>query len=547
MAVSYVIVGAGSAGAAVAARLTEDPAVQVLLLEAGPDYPSRDETPAELLDARTVAGTHDWGYLASPVNGRSAPYHRGKVVGGTSSINAALAVRGTPADFRDWVAHGCSEWSWADVLPFFRRLETDLDYRDELHGDGGPVPVCRWAIDELAPEQRACYDACRAAGFAEIADHNHPDAGDSRGVGPLPMNRHGLERVSVARAYLGPARHRRNLAIRPGCLVDKVRFAGSRAVGVDLVNGRQRETIEADRVILSAGAIGSPAILLRSGVGPAGSLAALGITPVVDLPGVGARLWDHPGVSMLLAPRPGFGDLNAPCLQVAARYLSGQAPDRGEVFLFFASGADVSGSPGLGAAIGGPVAIELCPVLMRPRACGRLALRSPDPHQQPEIELDFLADPEDMRRMKDAVRILHDLTRSAEISAIARGVAGLDDSAVASPADLEAYIRQHVDTFGHALGTAPMGAPGDEGVVVSQRCQVHGVDNLWVIDASVMPAVPAVPPNLTTIMIADRAAGWLAGTSALPGHQRDRWEQARPRPVPQQVHVIEGNLRPGGA
>jgi choline dehydrogenase len=511
VAVSYVIVGAGSAGAVLAARLTENPASEVLLLEAGPDYPSREKTPTELLDARGVAATHDWEYTASPVGGRSGPYPRGKVVGGTSSINAALAVRGTPADFRDWVASGCSEWGWDDVLPFFLRLESDLDYRDDLHGVSGPVPVCRWTAGDLVPEQRAFYAACRAAGFRHIGDHNHPGAGDVRGVGPLPMNRRGLERVSTARAYLDPARQRPNLTIRPGCLVDKVRFAGSRAVGVDLAIGRERETVEADRVILSAGAIGSPAILLRSGIGPGGHLAAMGIALVVDLPAVGARLWDHPGVSMLLAPRPGFGDLNAPCLQVVARYLDGESPDRGEVFLFLASGVDVTGLPGVEADVGGPVGMELCPVLMRPRAAGRLALHSADPHQQPAIELDFAADPEDLRRMKDAVRLMHDLARSAEMSVVTRGVAGLSDATAASADALTAYIREHVDTFGHALGTAPMGSPGDQGAVVSQHCQVHGTDNLWVVDASVMPTVPAVPPHMTTIMIAERAATWLAG------------------------------------
>ena len=510
MAVNYVIVGAGSAGSVLAARLTENPAAEVLLVEAGPDYPSREETPAELRDARSVADTHDWEYVASPVSGRSGPYQRGKVVGGTSSINAALAVRGTPADFGEWAALGCSEWGWDDVLPFFLRLENDLDYRDDLHGASGPVPVRRWTTQELVPAQKAFYNACRAAGFGEIPDHNHPSAAESRGVGPLPMNRHGLERVSMARAYLGPARRRPNLAIRSGCLVDKVRFAGSRAVGVDLAVGRERETVEADHVILSAGAIGSPAILLRSGVGPAASLTAAAISPVADLPGVGARLWDHPGVSMLLAPRPGSGDLNAPCLQVAARYMDKQSPDRGEVFLFIAGRVDVTAMPEAMAEVGGPVALELCPVLMRPRAAGRLALRSADPYRQPAIELNFAADPEDLRRMKDAVRLMYDLACSAEMSAVAHGVAGLNDSAVASEDALTAYVREHVDTFGHALGTAPMGSPGDQGAVVSQHCQVHGVDNLWVIDASVMPTVPAVPPHLTTIMIAERAATWLA-------------------------------------
>ena len=154
--------------------------------------------------------------------------------------------------------------------------------------------------------------------------------------------------------------------------------------------------------------------------------------------------------------------------------------------------------------------MEFCPVLMRPRSAGRLTLRSADPHQQPAIELGFGADPVDLRRMKDGVRLMHDLARSAEMAAVVRDVAGLDESVLASEEALTAYVRAHVDTFGHALGTAPMGSPGDWGAVVSQHCQVHAVSNLWVVDASVMPAVPAVPPNLTTIMIAERAATWIA-------------------------------------
>ena len=212
---------------------------------------------------------------------------------------------------------------------------------------------------------------------------------------------------------------------------------------------------------------------------------------------------------MLLPPRPGFGDLNVPCLQVAARYLDLESSDRGEVFLFIASGVDVTGDPEATAALGGPVGMELCPVLMRPQAAGRLALRSADPHRQPEIELDFAADPEDLRRMKDAVRLARDLAHSAEMAAVAHGVAGLSDSTASDDA-LMAYVREHVDTFGHALGTAPMGSTSDQAAVVSQHCQVHGVNNLWVVDASVMPTVPAVPPHLTTIMIAERAAAWLA-------------------------------------
>ena len=213
-------------------------------------------------------------------------------------------------------------------------------------------------------------------------------------------------------------------------------------------------------MILSAGAIGSPAILLRSGIGPAGHLAELGIAPVVDLPGVGARLWDHPGVSMLLAPQPGLGGLNAPCMQIAARYLDEGSSDRGEVFLFLASGMDVTGVPEVSATVGGPVAMEFCPVLMRPRAAGRLTLRSADPHQQPAIELGFGADPVDLRRMKDGVRLMHDLARSAEMAAVVRDVAGLDESVPGlrrGSHDVCSRERRYVRP---CAGNGPDGQPG---------------------------------------------------------------------------------------
>jgi choline dehydrogenase len=249
----YVIVGAGSAGATLAGRLSEDPSLRVVLVEAGPDYPARDTTPPELLDARRTAESgHDWQYEATAVPGRPVPYPRGKVVGGTSAINAALAIRAMPADFGEWAALGNPEWAWERVLPFFKRLEDDQDYRDDGHGAGGPISIRRWLPNEWLPEQACFYSACRAAGLADLADHNDPD-GD--GVGALPMNRDGLRRVSTAHAYLNPARTRPNLTILPHSMVDRVRWSGTRATGVDLVSDGERTALSAERVILSAGAI----------------------------------------------------------------------------------------------------------------------------------------------------------------------------------------------------------------------------------------------------------------------------------------------------
>lgn len=471
VAFDYLVVGAGSSGSVLAARLSEDPAVGVLLVEAGPDYGSHRPVPADLLDARSPASSHDWGFTATAAGHRQVPYQRGKVVGGTSAINAALALRGTPADFREWEARGLPGWNWDSVAPFFARLENDLDYRGAAHGADGPIPVCRWRPDEIVPEQAAFYRACRQAGFTEISDHNDPAAGDMRGVGVLPMNRLGQQRVSAARAYLDPVRQRPNLAIRPDSLVDTIRFVGSRAVGADVISAGWRETVHADRVILAAGAIGSPSILLRSGIGNASDLVALGIPVVADLPAVGASLWDHPAVPLFLAPQPGAGDLSAPCFQIAARYLDEDA-ERAEVFVFLATAADLGAMPDIAQALGGPVALELCAVLMRPRGCGRLVLHSTDPREQPSIELAFAAHESDRRRLRNAVRL--SLALAADMRSVARAVTGLERARITSDRAVDAYVRDHVDSFGHALGTVPMGDSAAEDAAVDQRWRCSG-------------------------------------------------------------------------
>jgi len=293
-----IIVGGGSAGAVLAARLSEEPARRVLLLEAGPDYATLESTPADLQDGwRMSLRAHDWRLTAQAMPGRAIPYPRARVIGGSSAVNATIALRGVPADYDEWAALGNDEWSWAKVLPHFRRLEDDPEGAAGLHGRGGPIAIRRWRPDELIPVQRAFFEVCRRLGFPEAADHNHPEA---TGVGPFPQNRRDRLRLSTAIGYLLPARHRPNLTIRPHCLVNRVLFVGGRAVGVDIGDGGEPEQVRGRRITLAAGAIGSPAILLRSGIGPKAALASLGIEPVADLPGVGAGLADHPVTRLLL-------------------------------------------------------------------------------------------------------------------------------------------------------------------------------------------------------------------------------------------------------
>ena len=230
------------------------------------------------------------------------------MIGGSSAVNATIALRGVPADYDEWAALGNDAWSWAKVLPHFRRLEDDPEGAARLHGRGGPVAIRRWRPHELIPIQRAFLDVCRRLGFPEVADHNHPTA---TGVGPFPQNRRDRLRLSTAIAYLLPARHRPNLMIRPHCLVNRVRFDDDRAVGVDIESDGEPERVHGRRITLAAGAIGSPAILLRSGIGPNAALAESGHRPVADFPGVGAGLADHPVTRLLLVPKPGSCDPDA--------------------------------------------------------------------------------------------------------------------------------------------------------------------------------------------------------------------------------------------
>jgi choline dehydrogenase len=370
------------------------------------------------------------------------------------------------------------------------------------------VAICRWRRDELIPTQRAFFDVCRRLGFPEVTDHNDPHA---TGVGPFPQNRRERLRLSTAFAYLMSARERSNLAIQPHSLVDRVLVEGDRAVGVEVTDGPGRRVVRGRRIVLSAGAIGSPAILLRSGIGPGAALDEFDITPVVDLPGVGAGLVDHPVSRLLLVPRPGSSDLEMPLAQVVLRYTAPASDEFNDMQLVMFSHVDVAGIGGEEAVarVGAPVVIGLPAALERPLSRGRVSLAGADPIIPPRIELNFADDSEDLRRLVEGVRLAWQVAHEPEIAAYVERVALLTEAELNSDEALGAYVRATVTTQFHPCGTARMGRADDPMAVVDERCGLRGVDDLLVVDASIMPNIPRANINLTTIMMGERVADWM--------------------------------------
>ena len=524
----YVIVGGGSAGCVLANRLSEDPDVRVLLLEAG----GRDRHPLIHMPvgfAKMTDGPHTWGYSTVPqkhANNREIAYAQARVIGGGSSINAEVFTRGNPVDYDRWAEQeGCDGWAFKDIQRYFLRSEGNAILSGAWHGTDGPLAVSN--IPDPQPMTRAFVQSCQELGIPYNPDFNGQV---QAGCGVYQTTTRNGRRCSAAVGYLRPVLDRPNLTVETGSLVERIKFEGTRAVGVAYSSGRARKTVRAEmETLVTSGAVGTPKIMMLSGVGPAAHLREHGIDVVHDLPGVGENLNDHFGIDIVaeLNGHYSLDKYNKPhwALWAGMEYVlfrSGPITSNvveGGAFWFADDGKPVPDLQfhflaGAGAEAGvpsvpkGSSGITLNSYTVRPKSRGTVRLRSADPSSPPVVDPNFLAEPDDLRTSVEGVKISREIFSQPSLQRHIRAIRYPDDG-VKTQADYEAYARQYGRTSYHPTCTCKMGS--DEMSVVDPQCRVRGLDGIRICDSSIMPSLVGSNTNAPTIMIAEKASDMIRG------------------------------------
>jgi choline dehydrogenase len=525
----YIVVGGGSAGCAIAARLTEDRDVTVTLLEAGPvDRDPYIHMPVGFF--KMTGGPLTWGYQTTPnrnVEGRVMIYPQARVLGGGSSINAQVYTRGCPEDYDRWANdEGCPGWTFRDVLPYFVRSEDNDLLSGPYHGNGGPLGV---TTPNPALLTRVFVQACQQVGMPYNPDFNGQR---QEGCAVYQTTTRNGRRCSAAVGYLGPAKNRRNLTVRTDALITRIVLDGKRAVGVELSGSQGKEILRADReVIVTAGAIGSPKLLMLSGIGPADHLKAVGVTPLHDLPGVGQNLQDHMATDVVYELTGPYsfdkykkkhwmlwagiewkafnkGPVVSNIVEGGAFWWSDRTAPTPDLQFHFLAGAGVE--KGIGDVPSGN-GVTLNSYHLRPRSRGSVTLLSADPRAAPLIDPNSFADPYDLERAIDGVKVSQDIMTAAAFSKYVKA-AFIPDAGVRTHADYEKFVRANARSAYHPVGTCKMGS--DPMAVVDPQLRVIGIDGLRVCDSSVMPSLVSSNTNAPSIMIGEKASDMIRGNRA---------------------------------